>query len=242
MNLANHVSHYFEREYGPLLSICNLGADETRSIIERECDAETGFNRFSYGQDFFDFRKLADDLLLKLYTEKFARAPVRRPFYAVLGDADVVGGLYRDPYKIRIPLEEFAEHEVTFMCPDHFHLVGLSKIKVPKYFGFQAPSDWNEKKHPYFGKLLTFSELKEGFYKLKIDGYLNEGRRRNDWYRYVEAQIWANPEELRARYSDRIEVAPEPWSEDKMTHLQNYKQRRQNKSVLSTPAAVRPTS
>lgn len=134
MNLSNYVSHYFERDYGPLLNICNLGADETRSIIERERDAETGFNRFSYGQNFFDFRKLADDLLLKLYSEKFARGPERRPFYAVLGDADVVGGLYRDPYKLRIPIEEFEEHEVTFMCPDHFHLVGLSKIEVKQSF------------------------------------------------------------------------------------------------------------
>lgn len=81
MKLPNHVSHYFERDYGPLLNICNLSADETRCIIESESDADTGFNRFSYGQDFFDFRKLADDLLLKLYSKKFARRPERRPFY-----------------------------------------------------------------------------------------------------------------------------------------------------------------
>lgn len=158
----------------------------------------------------------------------------------MLGDADVVGGLYRDPYKIRIPIEEFEDHEVTFMCPDHFHLVGLSKTEVKGYFGRQAPADWNEETHPYFGKLLTYRELEEGFLELKIDVYLNEKEKRNDWYRYVEAQIWADPEELRSRFPDWIEVDPEPWSHDKVTHLQNFKQRRQKASQInSVPAAGR---
>lgn len=237
MSFANQVSHYFERDYGPLLNICNLSADEIRGIIDRERDAETGFNRFSYGQEFFDFRKLADDLLLNLYSEKFARPPERRPFYSVLGDADVVGGLYRDPYKIRIPIEEFGEHEITFMCPDHFHLVGLSNIEVKEYFGFQAPDGWNEETHPYFGKLLTYEELEEGFRELKIDLYLNERAQRNDWYRYVEAHIWADPEDLRSRFRDWIEVDPEPWSDGKVTHLQNFKHIQQDKMRMEALAS-----
>ncbi len=212
MEFAEHVSHYFEREYGPLLSICDLGSDETQKLIERESGAKTGFNRFSYGKEFFDFRKLADDLLIDLYTRKFARPPERRPFFAVLGDSDVVGGLYRHPHKIHFPIEAFEEHEITFMCPDHFHLVGLSKAKVERYFGFQPPPDYDEERYPYFGKLLTFSELKEQYRELKIDSYLDERKAKNDWYRYVEVQIWSNPEELRSRFTDWIEVDPEPWS------------------------------
>lgn len=94
MKLATHISHYFEKEVGPFLSICDLDAAERLEIIEREKGSDTGFNRFSYGREFFDFRLLADDLLLELYERKFGSAPARRPFYAVLGDADVVGGLF----------------------------------------------------------------------------------------------------------------------------------------------------
>ncbi len=223
MNLDNHISHYFEREYGPLLNICDLDTDETQAIIESERAAETGFNRFSYGQEFFDYRKLADDLLIKLYSEKLDKLAPRRPFYAVLGDADVVGGLYRDPHKIRIPIEEFEEHELTFMCPDHFHLVGLSGIEMKNHFGLQAPKDWSEEEYPYFGKLLTYRELEERLHELKIDKFVDEGKRTNYWYRYVEAQIWAEPEDLRSRFNDWIEVDPEPWSFSTITHLQNYK-------------------
>lgn len=231
MNLERHISHYFEREYGPFLSICDLDSADTEAIIERERDAETGFNRFSYGTDFFDFRKLADDLLLELYAKKFEKEPERRPYYAALGDADVVGGLYRDPYKVRIPIEYFSESEVTFMCPDHFHLVGLSKMETKRYFGYQPPEDYNEKTYPYFGKLLTYDELGARLSELKIDDYLAENKRTNHWYRYVEAQVWADPAEMRSRFKNWIEVDPESWTHDGVTHLQNYKKLRQKKAV-----------
>ncbi len=181
MNLERHISQYFEREYGPLLSICDLDKASTEAIIEKEREAETGFNRFSYGKDFFDFRKLADDFLLALYSEKFGKKPERRPYYAVLGDADVIGGLFRDPYKLRIPLDHFSESEITFMCPDHFHLVGLSNKEIKRYFGYQHPEDYSEEKYPYFGKLLTYPELEARISELKIDDYLAENRRTSHW-------------------------------------------------------------
>ncbi len=127
MDPASYLSHYFEKETGPFLSICDLDPQERKEIINREKNARTGFNRFSYGEEFFDFRLLADDLLLELYSTKFGRRPSNRPFYGVLGDADVVGGLFRDPYKIRIPVKNFTSEELTFMFPEHFHLVSLMK-------------------------------------------------------------------------------------------------------------------
>lgn len=229
MKLVPHVSHYFEKEYGPLRSVCDLSEADTEKLILRERDAETGFNRFSHGRDFFDFRKLADDLLIELYAKKFGRLPERRPFYATLGDCDVVGGLYRDPYKMRIPLADLSEHEVTFMCPDHFHLISLTRTKVKRHFGFQIPDDYREESQPYFGKLMSFDELKDGLQSLKIAAFIEERKRRNDWYRYVEAQIWADPEQLRNRFRNWIEVDPEPWTRGNLTHLQNYKKIRQSR-------------
>lgn len=237
MNLERHISHYFEREYGPFLSICDLDSEGTEAIIERERDAKTGFNRFSYGTDFFEFRKLADDLLLELYSKKFGKDPERRPYYGVLGDADVVGGLFRDPYKVQIPLDYFSESEITFMCPDHFHLVGLRKANVKRYFGYQPPEDYREKTHPYFGKLLTYQELETRIHELKIDSFLAENRRTNHWYRYVEAQVWADPLDMKSQFDDWMEVDPESWTFNGVTHLQNYKEIEQNKVVQTMPAS-----
>lgn len=227
MELPRHITHYFEKDYGPLLNICNLDPSERRQIIERERDEETGFNRFSHGEEFFDFRLLADDLLLDLYATKFGRRPSRRPFYGVLGNADVVGGLYRDPHKIVIPIEEFEEGELTLMCPDHFHLVTIMKRSQGiRVFGAQPPDDYSEEKYPYFGKLFTIEEVDAQLSALKIDSYLEERVRGNQWHRYLEVQIWSDPESLRERYPQWIEVDPEPWFDGRVTHLQNYKNRK----------------
>lgn len=239
MELERHISHYFERDCGPFLSICDLGTEETEAIIERERDAETGFNRFSYGTDFFEFRKLTDDLLLELYARKFGKEPQRRPYFAVLGDSDVIGGLYRDPCKLRIPIDYFSESEVTFMCPDHFHLAGLSERPVRRYFGYQPPEDYCEETYPYFGKLLTYPELKSGIRELKIDAYLAENRKTNHWHRYVEAQVWADPIEMRSRFTDWIEVEPESWTHNGVTHLQNFGDRKRSDLKESTAASRR---
>ncbi|MDF1811516.1 MAG: hypothetical protein P1V20_04860 [Verrucomicrobiales bacterium] len=224
MEFANHISHYFEKEYGPLLNICNLDSQERSQVIHREKDAETGFNRFSYGEEFFDFRLLADDLLLDLYAQKFGERPARRPFYGVLGDADVVGGIYRDPWKIRIPVDEFAPGELTLMCPDHFHLVSImNRTGGKRTFGYQPPKDYTESKYPWFGKLMTYEELVEDFEKLKIDRHLERQIESNGWHRYVEAQIWSEPKALRKKYKISHEVTPETWTHDGITHLQNHK-------------------
>ncbi|WP_309382667.1 hypothetical protein [Cerasicoccus frondis] len=223
MHLPRYISHYFEREKGPLLSICDLDEAETQQIIEQERDAPTGFNRFAEGKAFFDYRRLADDLTIDLYAKRFQRDAPRRPFYAVLGDADVVGGLYRDPYKIQIPIEFFAEGELTFMCPDHLHLVTLNKVPAKQHFGYQIPSDYSEAKYPYFGKLLTYEDLCVGYHSLGIAAHLEQMHRRLNWYRYLEAQIWVEPTQLRERFKDWFEVTPEPWTYGNVTYLQNYK-------------------
>jgi hypothetical protein len=225
MEIPFYVTHYFEKDAGPFLNICDLDAEQRRKIIQHEKNANTGFNRFSLGEEFFEFRVLADNLLLELYEAKFGQKPARRPFYGVLGDADVVGGLYRDPYKIKVPTNEFGHGELTFMCPDHFHLVSfMNRNSGTKVFGCQLPEDFSKSEYPYFGKLMTYEELVLGFQKLQLNQYLKRAVEKNSWYRYIEAQIWSEPESLLGKYKILDEVTPEPWTHQGVTHLQNYKE------------------
>jgi hypothetical protein len=75
------VTHYFERDYGPFLNICDLPREEVSTLVSSERDAPTAFNRFALGAEFLEFRRAADDLLIDCCRNKFHKAPARRPFY-----------------------------------------------------------------------------------------------------------------------------------------------------------------
>lgn len=100
----------------------------------------------------------------------------------------------------------------------------MGKAAGRRVFGYQPPKDYSESKYPYFGKLMTHAELVEGWSKLKIDKHLERERNRNGWHRYVEAQIWAEPEEIQKKYRHSVEVTPESWTMGDVTYLQNYKE------------------
>lgn len=65
---------------------------------------------------------------------------------------------------------------------------------------------------------MTYAELGEGFQALKIDQHLAKERQKNGWYRYVEAQIWADPDTLRGRFGNAEDVTPEPWTYQGVTY------------------------
>src|ERR1700730_2122720 len=93
-SLCNFLTHYFEADKGPFLNICDLADEQIESIIAAEKDAETPFNRFALGLDFFKLRRRADELLTEKYTEKFGIKPRTRPYFAVLGEFDRTMGMY----------------------------------------------------------------------------------------------------------------------------------------------------
>jgi hypothetical protein len=57
------LTHYYERERGPFKNICDLSEAELDRLISAEQEANTAFNRFALGKDFFKIRRAADDLL-----------------------------------------------------------------------------------------------------------------------------------------------------------------------------------
>ena len=144
--IPSFLTHYYEAERGPFKNICDLSDDELDGLISVEKDADTAFNRFSLGKNFFKIRRVADDLLIEKYREKFGFAPHTRPFYAVLGDFDRTSSMYRDGKGVRIDMSRLSRQQVTFMYPDHFVLVwskGLfplpSALFPPPYFYLYEP-------------------------------------------------------------------------------------------------------
>ena len=123
MRLPSYITHYFEADYGPFLNICDLSEAEADNLVLAERDARTAFNRFAMGSEFLRWRREADDLLMRAYSEKFGRSPEGRPYFAVFGSFDKTLTMFRDGQKIEIDTSDFLEHELTFMYPDHAHLI-----------------------------------------------------------------------------------------------------------------------
>lgn len=187
MILPSHISHYYEAEYGPFLNICDLGDHEVDELVEREKSAETAFNRFAMGKDFLRWRKSADDLLIRAYSEKFGFDPEHRPFFAVLGDFDKTMTMFRDGRKIQLDLGDFSEEEVTFMYPDHSQLTTHYGADVP--YLFYQPHHLPEEK--FWGQLYTYKELAADFKASRIGESIREHQQRDGWAGcYVEAHIW----------------------------------------------------
>ena len=92
MDLPNFITHYYERIRGPFLNICDLDDASVSTLIESERHLDIPFNRFAIGSQFMEWRRAADDLLVKSYTEKFGTPPVGRPFFGTLGRFDRTHG------------------------------------------------------------------------------------------------------------------------------------------------------
>lgn len=188
MQLPTVITHYYEEEYGPFLNLCDLGREEILALTEKEKHAATAFNRFAMGEEFLEWRRAADDLLIRAYTEKFGFAPAGRPFYALLGVFDKTLTMFRDGRKITMEAADFSEHELTFMYPDHAHLVSFHEVDVPRLF-YQVPE--GEIREPFWGELLTWRELAGGYASLGIQPKIEAHLAADGWAGcYVEAHLW----------------------------------------------------
>jgi hypothetical protein len=186
--IPSFLTHYYEAERGPFKNICDLSEGELDGLIDIEKEANTAFNRFALGKEFFRIRRAADDLLIEKYREKFGIIPVGRPFYAVLGEFDRTLAMYRDGRSIRIDISQFAREEVTFMYPDHFVLVWSKGLypPPPALFGSSVYSY-----EPVHDCLFTYDELPGAFRTYSFDSRIAQAQQTDLWVSsYIEAHIW----------------------------------------------------
>ncbi|MEK7951388.1 hypothetical protein [Luteolibacter soli] len=188
MGLPEYITHYFEADRGPFRNICDLSEEDARKLVSEEENATTAFNRFAMGPDFLAWRREADDLLIRAYSEKFGCVPEGRPYFAVLGSFDKTLTMFREGRKIEMEVSGFSEKELTFMYPDHAHLVTVYGADAPALF-YQPPTDWS--RESFWGRLFTLAELREEYSRLGIDRMIRAHEERDGWAGcYVEAQLW----------------------------------------------------
>jgi hypothetical protein len=193
--IRSFLTHYYEAERGPFKNVCDLTEEEIDHLISVEKDAETGFNRFALGRDFFKIRRTADDLLIERYGEKFGFSPLGRPFYAVLGEFDRTLSMYRLGRSIRLDMSRFSREQVTFMYPDHFVLVWSKGLYPPPRALFGSSTYSYEAIHDC---LFTYDELPEAFVTYSLEDRITRAKRRDLWVSsYIEAHVWDS--EIRER-------------------------------------------
>ena len=201
MNLPTYITHYFEREYGPFINLCDLDEKSIIDLFEKEKEAKTEFNRFSIGSDFMKWRRNADDLLIEVYEAKFGFAPVGRPYFGVLGSFDRTLTMFREGQKTQLEVSEFEEHELTFMYPDHAHLTTVCGAEPPHLF-YQPPENWKE--DPIWGRVFTYQELVSEYGDHDIENRIKRHKERDGWAGcYVEAHIWCR--DHRTQWSEQGE-------------------------------------
>ena len=206
MKIPTFVTHYYEDDRGPFLNICDLNDEDLRKLVDSERQADTAFNRFSLGSDFIEWRRSADDLLVRAYTEKFGFAPRARPYFATLGSFDKTLTMYRDGRKTTLEIAEFDDHELTFMYPDHAHLTTFYGADAPHLF-YQPPEDWQNQ--PLWGRLFTFPELRTEYEALGIGNRIQSHLDKDGWAGcYVEAQIWCRDKRTNKREHGAADQVP----------------------------------
>ena len=179
--LSRFLTHYFEADKGPFRNICDLSDEQIELIIEAEKGAETAFNRFALGSDFFKLRRAADDLLVEKYAEKFGVKPRIRPFRRF--------GSFRSNHEHVSRWQKHSDQNlllspehVTFMYPDHFHLAWSKGLFLP-----EVPYSCE----PFHDLLLTYAELPVAIRTYHLDARIEEAKRRGMWtHSYIEAHIW----------------------------------------------------
>jgi hypothetical protein len=90
--------------------------------------------------------------------------------------------LGRGGRSLRIDISTLASEHVTFMYPDHFHLVWSKGLFTPDFpYSYQ----------PYHDLLFTYGELPEAIVNYGLSSLIAHAKQQDMWVcSYIEAHIW----------------------------------------------------
>jgi hypothetical protein len=170
MIFPNFLTHYYERECGPLLSLTGLPAAEAEVLLE---DIRRRGEVFASRRqpEYLQIRRDLECAIRDLFIARGGQPRRATPHYFVLGECSWCQSWYRDTACLRVALERLHPLAVSFTYGDSFPAMRFRDGK------------------PYRGQVYTLAELGEVVAQYGLPQVWNaEGKLGPE--RYIEAQVW----------------------------------------------------
>jgi len=170
--IPDFLSHYYDAERGPFLSLSDLALDEAQQILARlRQQAQTFASQRT--ADCLAIRRDLEEQVRQKFMAKGGLPQRHCPHYLILGSCPWLKGWYRDGREIRIPLAAVDPAVVSFTYGDTFPAMRFGDGK------------------PYRKQVYTVTELPDVLREFGLPQEWNSlGQYGPD--RYIEAQVWAD--------------------------------------------------
>jgi hypothetical protein len=123
--------HYFERDFGPFMSLTALPFEEAKQLQLEKKAAGKPVNPDIEG--FLRKRYSRDEQLRNAFIEHGGRPKNTAPVYFMLGEHRQWESAYETPAVIKIPLEEFDPLTVSFTYGDSFAIFNPALFGEEEY-------------------------------------------------------------------------------------------------------------
>jgi hypothetical protein len=173
--------HYYEKAKGPLLSLSALPLNEADRIQSKLVSENKTFAA-QRNENYLSRRRELEQIVYRLFIEKGGKPEKETPYYFVIGECPWLATWYEQANYIKIPINEFDLHTVSFTYGDTF----------PTF----SPNITDGME--YRKKVYTYEEI-----VLIIEKY---GMPQDKWDKpiyaqpcYVETQVWSDEPAMRYR-------------------------------------------
>jgi hypothetical protein len=192
--MVDYLTHYYFSDQEPFRSLSSLPDEEAIKIMEELCDDTAFGERFKDPVQYLIDRKATEKWVRAGFIAKGGRPKDKYPIPMVLGSSQWMDDIAPDRgrhAKIRIPLTEFTEFDVSFTYPDSM---------ISHWFDRDKPVEYYQPE--LHGKIFTLSEI--------LSIVETKGLPEKDWETnlpwefapYIEAQVWRH--EILEKYNSRI--------------------------------------
>jgi len=164
------LTHYYERQNGPLLSLTDLPEEESEAVLEeiRKRGDVLASRRYP---EYLSVRRELETAIRALFVVRGGQPRRPRPHYFILGECAWFEGWYRETACLRVALRQLDPLAVSFTYGDSFPAMRVRDGK------------------PYRGQVYTLADLAEVVQKYGMPQEWNaDGKLGPE--RYIEAQVW----------------------------------------------------
>ncbi len=185
--IPTFISHYYEQERGPLLSITDHDRETAREIIRQITARNEGFSN-NRPPKYIDWRIDVENWLRTAFIEKGGKPIRQNPHYFVLGDCDWLLSWYKNGGILKKNLADIDPDQMTFTYPDSMVSYQLYQYYLNGDNPYYKDSDHKE----YHGNVFRFDELEKTISTYGMpEGKTINGVRTSDEL-YIEIQVWSD--------------------------------------------------